>query len=81
MFCALLYCACAEGALLQAQLGSRIDNGNVPNLCCISERLPREHLYSNKNAVLWDVALWGLVRTDISEERVASITRVTKQTS
>jgi hypothetical protein len=29
-----------------------------------------------KNAVFWDVTLWGFVRTDVSEERIASIIRV-----
>jgi hypothetical protein len=31
-----------------------------------------------KNAVFWDVTTCGLERTHISEERIASIIRVTK---
>jgi Mn2+/Fe2+ NRAMP family transporter len=31
-----------------------------------------------KNAIFWDVTLCGLVKTDVSEERSASIIRVTR---
>jgi hypothetical protein len=31
-----------------------------------------------KNAVFWDVTPLALVRTDVSEERIASIIRVTR---
>jgi hypothetical protein len=31
---------------------------------------------TTKNVVFWDVAECGLVRTDVSEERIASIFRV-----
>jgi hypothetical protein len=34
-----------------------------------------------KNAIFWDVALSGLAKTDVSEERVASILRVEEVTS
>jgi hypothetical protein len=30
-----------------------------------------------KDAVFWDVTLFGFVRTDVSEERIASIIRIT----
>jgi hypothetical protein len=31
-----------------------------------------------KNALLWDAKMCGSVRTDVSEERIASIIRVTR---
>jgi hypothetical protein len=34
-----------------------------------------------KNAVFWDVTLCNLVRTDVSEERIASIFTVEKSAS
>jgi hypothetical protein len=31
-----------------------------------------------KNAVFWEVRPWGLVKTDVSDEYIASIIRVTR---